>query len=173
MMKRSTRIAAVTASSVAAVLVLLAALPLAFGDRIAQRVQVEVNRNVNARVSWRHTGLSFFRHFPNLSLTLDDLVIAGVGRFQSDTLAAVPHLRMVLDLPSVLRNVTGNATLVVRAVQLDRPRLALITLEDGATNWDIVKQVETPPQQQASKPFAVSLRHFAIDDATGASRGRD
>ncbi len=165
MMKRSTRIAAVAASSVAAVLVLLAALPLVFGDRIAQRVQVEVNRNVNARVSWRHAGLSFFRHFPNLSLTLDDLSIAGVGRFQHDTLAAVPHLRVVLDLGSVLRNVTGNATLVVRAVQLDRPRLALITLEDGATNWDIVKKVTPPQQEPGPKPFAVSLKKFGIADA--------
>ncbi|MBW8770768.1 MAG: hypothetical protein JF589_13515 [Gemmatimonadetes bacterium] len=164
-MKRSTRIAAVAASSVAAVLVLLAALPLVFGDRIAQRVQVEVNRNVNARVSWRHAGLSFFRHFPNLSLTLDDLSIAGVGRFQHDTLAAVPHLRVVLDLGSVLRNVTGNATLVVRAVQLDRPRLALITLEDGATNWDIVKKVTPPQQDPGPKPFAVSLKKFGIADA--------
>ena len=79
-MKRSSRIAAVAATSVMVVLVLLAVLPLFFSDRIAQRVQVEVNRNVNARVSWRHAGLSFFRNFPNLSLTLDDLAIAGLGR---------------------------------------------------------------------------------------------
>ena len=165
-MKRSTRIAAVAATSVAVVLVLLAVLPLFFGDRIAQRVQVEVNRNVNARVSWRHAGLTFFRNFPNLSLTLDDLSIAGVGRFQEDTLAAVPHLRVVLDLGSVLRNVTGGAPLVVRAVELDRPRLALITLEDGAANWDIARKLETAPaQSQASEPFAVSIRRFEISDA--------
>src|SRR3982750_2713730 len=125
-MKRSNRIAAAAATSVTVVLVLLAVLPLFFGDRIAQRVQVEVNRKVNARVSWRHAGISFFRSFPNLSLTLDDLTIAGVGRFQNDTLALMPHLRVVLDLASVLRNMTSNAQLVVRAVQLDRPRLALI-----------------------------------------------
>src|SRR6476659_8986909 len=99
-MKRSNRIAAVAATSVAVVLVLLALLPLLFGDRIAQRVQVEVNRNVNARVSWRSASLSFFRNFPNLSLSLDDLSIVGAagGRFQQDTLAAIPHLRVVLNL---------------------------------------------------------------------------
>ena len=52
-MKRSSRIAAVSATSVTVVLVLLAVFPLFFSDRIAQRVQVEVNRNVNAHVSWR------------------------------------------------------------------------------------------------------------------------
>src|SRR6478735_7550597 len=128
-MKRSSRIAAVAATSVTVVLVLLAVLPLFFGDRIAQRVQVEVNKNVNARVSWKHAGLSFFRNFPNLSLTLDDLAIAGVGRFQNDTLAAMPHLRVVLNLGSVLRSVTGSGTqLEIRGIQLDRPRVSLITL---------------------------------------------
>ena len=164
-MKRSSRIAAVAATSVTVVLVLLAALPLFFSDRIAQRVQVEVNRNVNARVSWRHAGLSFFRSFPDLSLTLDDLTIAGEGRFQNDTLALMPHLRVALDLGSVLRSMTGNAQLVIRAVQLDRPRLALITLEDGAVNWDIAKQLETAPAQSKTS-FAVSLRRLEIDHAS-------
>jgi len=163
-MKRSNRIAAVAATSVTVVLVLLAVLPLFFSDRIARRVQVEVNRNVNARVSWRHAGLSFFRSFPDLGLTLDDLSIAGVGRFQNDTLATMPHLRVTLDLGSVLRNVTGNAPLVIRAVQLDRPRIALITLEDGAVNWDIAKKLETAPSQSKAS-FAVSLQHLEIDDA--------
>ena len=163
-MKRSNRIAAVAATSVTVVLVLLAVLPLFFSDRIARRVQVEVNRNVNARVSWRHAGLSFLRSFPDLGLTLDDLSIAGVGRFQNDTLATMPHLRVTLDLGSVLRNVTGNAPLVIRAVQLDRPRIALITLEDGAVNWDIAKKLETAPAQSKAS-FAVSLQHLEIDDA--------
>ena len=163
-MKRSNRIAAVAATSVAVVLVLLAVLPLFFGERIAQRVQVEVNRNVNARVSWRNTSLSFFRSFPNLSLSLDDLSIVGVGRFQQDTLAAVPHLRVVLNLGSVLRSMRGDAQLVIRGVTLDRPRVALITLEDGAVNWDITKKLETAPAK-SPEPFAVSLHKLEINDA--------
>ena len=44
-----------------------------------QRVKTAVNENVNARVDWRDVGLSFFRDFPNLTLTLDDLTAVGVG----------------------------------------------------------------------------------------------
>src|SRR5512146_1621849 len=114
-MKRSTRIVAAVATAVAVVLALLILLPVLLQDRIAQRVKAEVNRNVGARVDWRNAGLSFFRHFPNLSLSLDDLTAVGVGRFQGDTLAAVRHLRVVLDLGSVLGNVTSGSPLVVRA----------------------------------------------------------
>src|ERR687883_274992 len=136
-MKRRTRILAAVSTPIALVLALLIVLPLLFRDRIAQRVKVAVNRNVNARVDWRDVGLTFFRNFPNLTLTLDDLTTVGVGRFQGDTLALVRHLRVVLDLASVLGNLTGGRPVVVRAIELDRPRLTLIAFEDGTANWDI------------------------------------
>src|ERR687884_1687994 len=139
-MKRPTRIIAVVASLIALVLAILLVLPLLFRDRIAQRVKADVNRNLDARVDWRDVGLSFFRNFPNLTLTLDGLTTVGVGRFQGDTLAAVRHLRVVVDLASVLGNVVGGRPLVIRAVELDRPRLAFIELEDGTANWDITKK---------------------------------
>ncbi|HEX6534134.1 MAG TPA: AsmA-like C-terminal region-containing protein [Gemmatimonadaceae bacterium] len=172
-MKRSTRIVAAVATAIAVVLALLIVLPVLLRDRIAQRAKVEVNRNVNARVDWRDVGLSFFRNFPNLSLSLDDLTAVGIGRFQGDTLAAVRHLRVVLDLGSVIGNLTSGKPLVVRAVELDRPRLSLISLEDGAANWDIVKKTPAAqPQPRAAKPVAISLRRFEIDDASVAFDNR-
>ena len=170
-MKRSKRIAAVIAIVIAVVVVLLAVLPLLFRGQIERRAKVAVNQNVNARVDWRDVDLSFFRHFPNLTLTLDDLTTVGVGRFQGDTLAAVRHLRVVLDLASVLGNVMSGKPLVVRAVEVDQPRLHLLALEDGAANWDITKK--TPAAQpQASKPLAVSLRSVDITDAAIAFDNR-
>src|SRR5882724_13522814 len=99
-MKRPTRILAVTGAVIALLLLLLLALPLLFRDRIAERVKTAVNQNVNARVDWSDVGLSFFRHFPNLTLTLDGLTAVGVDRFQRDTLAQVGHLRVSVSLPS-------------------------------------------------------------------------
>jgi hypothetical protein len=163
-MKRPAKIMAACAALIALVLVLLIALPLLFRDRIEQRAKLEANRNLDARVDWRDAGLSFFRSFPHLTLTLDDLTTVGTGRFQNDTLAAVGHLRVVLNLSSVLGNVMGGKPLVVRAIELDQPRLTLIELEDGSANWDITKKPAMQPQPQTSKPLAVSLRRFEIRD---------
>ena len=165
-MKRPAKIMTAIAALIALVLVLLIALPLLFRDRIAQRAKLGVNQNLDARVDWRDAGLSFFRNFPHLTLTLDDLTTVGTGRFENDTLAAVRHLGVVLDLPSVLGNAMGGKPLVIRAIDLDRPRLALIALEDGSANWDITKKTATQPAPQASKPFAVSLRRFDISDGS-------
>src|SRR5690606_33818732 len=74
------------------VVVLLIALPLLFGGRIADRVKVEVNRKVEARIDWQTASLGLFRNFPNLTLRLGELTAVGTGRFEGDTLAAVQHL---------------------------------------------------------------------------------
>ena len=166
-MKRSARITAAVLAPIGVVLVLLALLPFVFRDRIALRVQQAVNDNVNAHVAWRSIGLSFFRHFPNLSLTLDDLAIVGAGRFEGDTLAAVSHLRVVLELTSVAGNLLHGAPLEVGALELDRPRVHLLALEDSTANWNITKPAPAAaPTAPNAKPFAVRLRRVAITGGT-------
>src|SRR5215211_8570986 len=175
-MKRPTRILAIVGTLIVLRLALLVVLPLLFRDRIAQRAKLEVNRSLDARVEWRDVGLTFFRNFPNLTLRLDDLTVAGKGRFEGDTLAAIRHLQVVLDLASVLGSVVGSGggPVVVRGVELDQPRLSLVKLEDGTANWDITRKTpEAPPTQaKPAKPLDVSLRQFEIRDAAIAFDNR-
>ncbi|MDQ3426571.1 MAG: AsmA family protein [Gemmatimonadota bacterium] len=173
-MKRRTRILALAGTLVVFPLALLIVLPLLFQDRIAQRVKVEVNRTLDARVDWRDVGLTFFRDFPNLTLRLDDLTAVGVGRFERDTLARVRSFGVALDLASVLGNVLGGGgPIVVRSIELDQPRLSLIKLEDGTANWDITRDTaEAERRPEAESAMAVSLRRFEIRDAAVAFDNR-
>ena len=144
----------------ALLLVLLLVLPLLFKNQIASKAKEAANRSVNARVDWRDAGLSIFRHFPNLTLRLDDLTVANAGKFQGDTLAAVRHLGVMLSLPSVVSYALSGKPIVVRGVELDQPRLNLIALEDGTANWDISRQTADASRQ--SKPMDLSLRDVEI-----------
>jgi hypothetical protein len=148
-------------------LIILVLVPALFGGRIANRVKSEVNRTLNARVDWAAAGLGLFHDFPNLTLRLDNLTVVGVGKFEGDTLAAIRQLRVVLDLASAVRNALGSSSpITVRAIELDRPRLSLVALEDGTANWDITKPTpEAAPQAKAAKPMAISLRRLDISDA--------
>jgi hypothetical protein len=159
------RLLAILGGIIVLILVLLLVLPLLFRDKIAQRAKVEVNKSVNANVDWRDAGLTFFSHFPNLTLRLDNLTVANRGRFQGDTLAAMRHFGVVLDLASVLNYALRSKPIVVRGVELDQPRLNLIALEDGTTNWAITDTTK-PAQPASSKPMAVSLRNVQIKDGT-------
>ena len=167
-MTRRTRLLALTGGILVVTLALLVLLPLLFRDRIAERVKAEVNRTVEARVDWRDAGLTFFRDFPSLTLRLDDLTVAGIGRFEGDTLASIRHLGVALDLASVVGNLLGGGgkPIVVRSIDLEGPRLSLIKLEDGTANWDITRETpEAEERPEAARPVAISLRRFEIRDA--------
>jgi hypothetical protein len=152
----------IAGSVVGAIVLLLAVLRLLFAGKVADRVKVELNRSLAARVDWRSASLGLFRSFPNLTLGLSDLTVAGVGPFQGDTLAAVGELRVVVDLMSAIRTATGStAPVVVRAIELDRPRLHLVALDDTTANWNITKKSAAP--SQGGGGVAVSLQRFAID----------
>ena len=151
----------------ALLLLLLVLVPVLFAGKISDRVKTQLNRTLLARVDWRSAGLGFFHDFPNLTLTLDDFSIVGVGKFQGDTLAAIPRFRIVVDLPSAIRaGLGGSAPIVVRAIELDRPRLALKALDDTTANWNITRPDTTKAKTaEAGKPMALSLKRFQLADA--------
>ncbi len=175
-MKPAARKAIIAVGALFAVgLALLLLIPVLFADRIAGRVKTQVNQSLNARVDWRDAGLGLFGDFPNLTLRLDDLTTVGVGRFENDTLAAIRQLRVVVDLASALRSAMGSSSpVVVRAIELDRPRLSLVALEDGTANWDITRPDTTAPQAEAEsgRPLSISLRRFDIDSGSVAFDNR-
>ena len=164
-MTRPARILAWIGGFVVLLLVLLAAVPYLFRGRIEERAKLEANKNLDAKVDWRDLGLSLFGNFPNLTVTLNDLAVTGKGKFDGDTLAAIRHLGVVLDLGSVIGNLTGNRPIVIRGIDLDHPRLSLIGLEDGSVNWDITKKTPEAAPKAAAKPMSISLKRLKIGDA--------
>ena len=164
-MKTRAKILVGAGTVIVVLLVALATLPFLFSDRIVARVKTAVNSALEARVDWRDAGLSLFGDFPNLTLRLDDLNIAGKRLFAGDTLARIHRLDVVLDLGSVWRNYRGGDAIVVRSIELERPVIALRVLDDGSANWDITKKTPATSQQPSS-PFKVSLRKLDIRDAT-------
>ena len=164
-MKTRTKILVGAGTVIVVLLVALVTLPFLFGDRIAARVKTEVNSALEARVDWRDAGLSLFGDFPNLTLRLDDLSIAGKRLFAGDTLARIQRLGVALDLGSVWRNYRRGDAIVVRSIELERPVIALKVLDDGSANWDITKKT-TATTQKTSSPFKVSLEKLDLRNAT-------
>jgi hypothetical protein len=158
----------------ALLLLLLVLVPVLFAGKISDRVKTQLNQTLLAKVDWRGAGLGFFHDFPNLTLTLDDFTIVGVSRFAGDTLAAIPRFRVVVDLASAIRAGLGSsAPIVVRVLELDRPRISLKALDDSTANWNITRPDTTKAQAtQAGKPMALSLKRFDLTDANIAVDNR-
>lgn len=149
-------------AAVAILLLVLLLVPFLFRDRIEARLKASLSESVNARVAWDGVGLGLIRDFPNVTLRVDGLTVAGNPPFAADTLVRMRRARLVLDLRSVVRHLRGGNAIVVREVVLQRPVATLRVLDDGTANWDIVRQ--RPGANDSGGAMRIALRELRIDD---------
>jgi hypothetical protein len=149
-----------TAIFLLVLIIALVAFPFLFKDKIAQAVKTQINNQLNAKVNYDDVGISIFKSFPKLTLTLSDLEIVGVKTFEGDTLAHIKDVNIALDIMSVIKS---GQKMKVYGITLLEPHIKAIVLSDGRANWDIVK----PSNEQTtteSQPLDLALYRIKIED---------
>jgi len=71
------RVIKVSGISFGILLLLLFLIPILFPGRIAEEVKVFANQKLNGQLNFKEANLSFFTHFPSLTLTLSDFSLKG------------------------------------------------------------------------------------------------
>jgi hypothetical protein len=117
-------------------------LPFALKGRIMERVQRELDEQIDARVELGDFKISLIRHFPDVSLRLDNLRIIGNEPFERDTLADIGRFYMSLNLRTLIR---GDYE--VNRVRLDDGYFLFKLMEDGRANWNIFPGVSSDGEE--------------------------
>src|SRR5687768_11456549 len=164
-MRSLRRIALIAGAIVMALVAAVVLLAFVSRDRIASRVKTAINESVDARVDWSDVSLGFFRDFPNVTLTLDDLSVVGLKPFAGDTLAAVGTARLVLDLGSVFRYLRNGEQLVIRELFFREPDVNLRVLADGTANWDIARDKGSTSADSGGS-VGITLRNLRVTDGS-------
>lgn len=145
------------------ILVAAVAMPFLFKGKIIQFAKDEINKNLNAKVSFGDFDVSFISSFPDFRLTINDLKIVGVQAFEKDTLASLPQLQLDLNLMSVIKGDKYE----INSIRLEKPRILAKVLKDGKANWDITKPSTTPTTStpsETSTAFKLGLKEFIINN---------
>lgn len=147
------------------VLVLLALafiIPIAFKKQITGIVRSEINKKLNATINFDDVSLSLFRHFPKVSISIEELSVIGAGRFEHDTLLYTKTADASANLMSVIK----GDEIKIYGIYLESPRIHALVDKDGNANWDIAK--ETPDtggsQDSSGSTFKMSLKKYEISD---------
>lgn len=136
----------------------LMAVPYLFKDEIIAQVKKAANESLTAKLDFKDVNLSVFRHFPQLSIGLQDLDITGTGQFEGVKLVQCEQLDVAIDLWSVL----FGDEITIKGLYLNKPDIKVYVLEDGSTNYDITKpEPETPATTEGG---IVKLERYAITD---------
>jgi len=157
-MKKALKISAIV---IGLLVLIIIALPFVFKGKIEKAVQSEINKNLNAVVTFDGVGVSLLRHFPDLTVKVNALIVKGSGDFEKDTLASIPDLSFTLDLASVFR----GSDYKVKQIGLTSPRLLFKVLSNGKVNWDIIKETGTTDTVSEPSAFKVYLDKISVSDA--------
>ncbi|TAE31181.1 MAG: AsmA family protein [Candidatus Kapaibacterium sp.] len=138
--------------------VVLAAVPLFFKDRIVQYVKDTANNNITARLNFRDVDISLLRNFPRATVRLQDLALTNQAPFEGDTLFSATTIDVAFDPLAYLR----EGVLKIYSLNLDTPRIFLHAIDDNAKNWNITKPSSGAKSSTDTASLRLALKSYSI-----------
>lgn len=140
----------------------MVSIPFFFKDKIQAKVNTEISKKVNATFYYKDFGLSFFKHFPQITVSLSDFGVVGKSPFVGDTLINAQSFNVSLDVKSVF----SGGEIQVNHIGLDAPKILVKVLKDGSKNYDILKKSEVSPDDKNVQPsdFQANINEWKITD---------
>jgi len=135
MKKLLLKIAKYSAITLAVVIALMLILPTFFSGKIKEEIEKYVNSSVSAKVTYKDPRLTFFAHFPVLTVTIGDISVSGVSGYEKDTLIFAERLSLGVDILSLLSDSLSVESIYGKALKVN-----IIMGKDGTTNFDIFPQ---------------------------------
>ncbi|NNC94661.1 MAG: hypothetical protein HKN92_03805 [Chitinophagales bacterium] len=108
------------------------AAPFIFQDRLNEFVIEEINKNPDVTVDYKNPKVKLFKHFPDITIYIEDLKIS--PKSKKTSLFHADEVLFSFDLFSVL---SGKSTDISK-IGLLNPVTSYIIKEDGSSNWDFL-----------------------------------
>lgn len=163
MKKRIRKTLKITGICLLSLIAIAFATPYIFKSQIVALVKKEINSSINAKVEFKDVSLSLFRHFPKLSIGLEELSVEGIGEFEKDTLISAKRFDATVNLFSAIK----GENIKVYGVYLESPRIQALVNENGAANWDISipdTSAATTETNESSSSFKMNIQKYEIKD---------
>lgn len=159
-MKKLRKFLKIFTISLVVIIGLMIASAYIFRGKIMEKVKSEINKNLNAKVDFKEVDISFFRHFPRVSIGLDNLQVTGIGAFEKDTLLSAKRLDAAVNIMSFIRGKDMN----IYSIYLNNPRIHALVNKDGQANWDIAKEDTSATKETERSPFHLELKKYEINN---------
>ena len=178
-MKKVKKILKITGISigilVGLIFLLLLIAPIFLKEKAGDIVNMVAKDYINAKVEFADLDISLIRHFPNASISVENLNITGSNPFENTTLVSAEEIDIVVNLMSIF----SDEGYEVKHIILDTPNINAIVNSNGIANWDIMKESnevedieegddveeDDVEDNNESSPFKLQLRKFSIENA--------
>ncbi|WP_297332740.1 AsmA-like C-terminal region-containing protein [Flavobacterium sp.] len=146
-------------------IILLAAAPFIFKDKIKSMVAKAINEQVDATVAFEDVSLSLFRDFPMASVQIEKLSVLNKAPFEGDTLVYMGEVNLSMSLKELFKSEGEPMSLEYLATK--DGVVNILFNENGLGNFDIaLKNQDEKPADEASesKPFALNMKDYKVEN---------
>ncbi|WP_133608022.1 AsmA family protein [Flavobacterium cheniae] len=135
-------------------------LPIIFADTITEKVKVLANKNLEGELNFNDSELSFFKHFPSLTLTLHELNLNGSKPYQNKSLVSAKEISFGIDVWSV---VFGSQT-QIEEIYIDNAKINILVNQKGDANYNIYKS-NSKDTTTSSESASLKLENIQISNS--------
>lgn len=155
-----TKILKITGITFVISLLVLILLPIIFADTITEKVKVLANKNLEGELNFNDSELSFFKHFPSLTLTLHEFNLNGSKPFKNKSLISAKEIGFGIDVWSA---VFGNQT-QIEEIFLENAKINVQVNRKGEANYNIYKS-NSKETNTSSESASLALENIQINNS--------
>ncbi|WP_284652786.1 AsmA family protein [Flavobacterium terrisoli] len=152
------RILKITGITFGSILLLLFLMPILFPGKIAEEVKAFANKKLNGELDFKEANLSFFNHFPSLTLTLTDFSLKGSAPYQKETLLSANEVSFGIDLSSLVFDKKVN----IDKIYVSNAFINVKVNEKGEANYNVYISDSKETEKDTTSNTALRLEKIAI-----------
>ncbi len=148
-----------TGITIISLLALMFLLPYLFPTFVSNKIKQWANSSIEAELNFSKARLSFFNHFPSLTLTLYDVNLKGSAPFQQDTLVNAKEVALGVNLASIF-----GKTLKIDEIYFTKGKMNILVNEKGLPNYNVyVAKPSATSKSNDSSSAALKLERIQIE----------
>jgi len=150
-----------TGITLVVLLALMFLTPLIFSDKIKEEVKKTANKKLNGELNYSDAEVSFFRHFPSLTLTLTKFNLNGSAPFQNEKLVSADEIAFGINLSSLV----FGESIKIDQIFLSNSLVNIKVNKKGEANYNVyIAEKETASKEEESET-GIKLEKIEIDNS--------
>lgn len=142
----------------AVVLGLLFLTPIVFEDQIKDQIKKIANERLSAELNYSDVSVSFFRHFPSLTLTLDNLSLNGSAPYKNEKFITAKEVSFGINVASLI----FSKSVKIDQIYLSDSFINVKVNPSGEANYNIYKSQAAATEDKDSTETALKLERIEI-----------
>jgi AsmA protein len=161
-MKTVLKILKITGISLISIIALLFIAPYFFPETIGNTIKKLANENIKGELNFSKSRLSFFHHFPSLTLTLYDVQLNGSAPFAKDTLVGAKELGFGINLASLVKG-----DIKVNEIFLYKSTINILVDSAGNANYNVYQSTSSKRNNSTADTTAsLQIERIVIEESS-------